>query len=375
MVAIGSPTIRTTGVAFVALALAIGLGACTNSAVPTPAPTTTARVSTPSATAVPVDLSCGTQVPTALLDGWAPGLPLLPASNYDVAPPAPGLAPSARTELLGPLNPPSVIAVLGALRAGYFTCLWSIGDGSTSLRVSVLPDGAAAFHTELATFPHEIATFDGLPVGDQAAGGCSNQSSGGPFCAIHVLSGRTWISVSGSRPGIAAGGAKGLEHALLAVATNATAVVKAAGAAIEPTPVTDALGCSAITASVAVTDPTFNASGAGIPDMTDAYDDVFRAAVAQSGADQCAGGSGLIEMVPGLPTADPLTYGAGYTTTPVPVAISGIEGARDLCLPASQNGCWTEGFLGHTFIVARDFASITAGHNALAAIAASSASS
>ncbi len=354
-----------------AVGVALLLSGCTP---PPPSAPTAAPVAsvapTPTSTPPPKYPTCATMAPSSVLAAIDPGLVLQAPGGYGIAPPAESAAPNARAVFMTAVYPPSASTVLAGLQAGYFDCGWS--SPGFGLSVAVLPDSSAAFASYTSSTAYDIASFDGLGLGDRSFGGCKNGD--GQSCEIETLTGSTWIAAVSSPGAVSAVTAPAVRANLEAIIRSTIAVVNAAGPIVsaqqQPPSRWQSHGdCSAI--DTAVRSITGSAGGAAekrILDYTDAYDPLFRAAVAQSGAFDCVDTESSVTVVPGADVTAPMVY-TSDTTEPVTVGLPGVVSARDLCVASGTTACWTEGYIDHALVTVSGDLSAAGRHAELAAIA------
>jgi hypothetical protein len=75
-----------------------------------------------------------------------------------------------------------------------------------------------------------------------------------------------------------------------------------------------------------------------------------------------------VTIVPGGDVTAPIVY-TSDSTTPVPVSIPGVVGARDLCAAFDATACWTEGYIDHALVTISGDLTASGRHAELAAIA------
>ncbi|NEN06495.1 hypothetical protein G3T36_11505 [Diaminobutyricibacter tongyongensis] len=360
-----------TIVALGALSAALLLSGCTSS--PPPAHTADPVAST-APTPAAVHPTCATMAPPSTLAAIAPQLVVQPATNYSIAPPAENAAPSARAVFMTAVYPPSATTVLAGLQAGYFDCEWRDTPSTNYVRVSVLPAGSAAFDAHWRSTHYDIASwalFAGLGKADKSVGGCMNGD--GPSCEISTLSGTTWVTVTESEGDISATTAPAIRAHLEAITHSTLAALDAAGPLVaaqqQPPSRWQSGGCTVVdTAVQSITGSTGGTAEKRALDFTDAYDPVFRAAVAQSGAFDCVDTEAQVTIVPGADDTAPIVY-TSDSTTPVAVSIPGVAGARDLCDASNATACWTEGYIDHALVTIAGDLTASGRHAELAAIA------
>jgi hypothetical protein len=238
--------------------------------------------------------------------------------------------------------------------------------------VSVLPAATTAFGSYTASTRYDIATFDGLDEGDLSVGGCKNGD--GQSCEIETLDGSTWISASVVPPSVTAATAPAIRANLESIIRSSLAAVNAAGpiVAAQQQPSSrwqSQTDCSLVERAVeSITGAAAQPQEKQPLDMTDAYNPVFRAAVAQSGGFGCADTEAAVTIVPGADVTAPVVYSAD-ATAPVPVAVAGVTGARDLCAASDATACWSEGYIDHALVAIAGDLTPAGRHAQLAAIA------